>query len=225
MLTARFSVVITCHNKERYVAQAIESALMQSLRPAEIIVVDDGSTDDSYWRIREYAYAVTVMSVTQRGMAAARNAGIMASSMPWIVHLDADDWLEPNWIEEVFFCTPPAKAVVSGIKWHYADGSERGPEMPATENPALADVVGRNTHYSCAAFEREALVAAGGYNPTLGGSCDWGLWADFALHGWPIAYCHSTFYNYRVLSDSLSHGPGARAERIKSELVLRELYA
>lgn len=97
---AGVAVVIPCHNYGRFVAQCIESVLAQTHRPEEIIVVDDGSTDDSREIVARYAdRGVRLIAQTNSGVAAARNAGIAAARQALIVCLDADDMLEPRYVE------------------------------------------------------------------------------------------------------------------------------
>ena len=95
------SVIITCYNYERYVAQAIESALAQRYPNLELIVVNDGSTDDSRSVIARYADRVRVIEQANGGSSAAYNAGFAASSGEIIVLLDADDALEPDALSRV----------------------------------------------------------------------------------------------------------------------------
>jgi glycosyltransferase involved in cell wall biosynthesis len=97
MTTAPISVVIPAHNAERFVAQAIESVQAQTLKVAELILVDNDCSD----RTSEVARGLgaTVVKEERRGLSIARNAGIRASSQEWIGFLDADDWWAANKIE------------------------------------------------------------------------------------------------------------------------------
>jgi len=88
---AAVSVVVPCHNDAAYIAEALTSILTQSRPPAEIIVVDDGSTDDSMARLASFGEAITVVSQPNQGAAAARNAGIARARQPLIAFLDGDD--------------------------------------------------------------------------------------------------------------------------------------
>jgi glycosyltransferase involved in cell wall biosynthesis len=90
--SAPVSVVIPAYNVARYVAKAIESVRAQTLAPNEVIVVDDGSSDGT---AAAAAHAgASVIRQENRGLAAARNAGIAVATQPWIAFLDADDrWL------------------------------------------------------------------------------------------------------------------------------------
>lgn len=94
----RVSIVITNHNYGRYVGRAIQSSLAQTgvtKEDVEILVVDDGSNDDSKQVINSYAPEISALyHEEQRGLPAAINTGIRASRGAYIVRLDADDWLD-----------------------------------------------------------------------------------------------------------------------------------
>ncbi|HOM77360.1 MAG TPA: glycosyltransferase [Anaerohalosphaeraceae bacterium] len=92
--TIQISAVIPAYNAQKYIARAIESILRQSRPADEIIVVDDGSTDDTAAVVRSYGDKVRLISQSNGGASAARNAGIRAAKGNWIAFLDADDeWL------------------------------------------------------------------------------------------------------------------------------------
>ena len=90
------SIVIPCYNAERWLAGAIESALGQNHVSAEVIVVDDGSTDASPEVIRQFKGKINCLSTSNRGPSAARNIGLKAARGEWIQFLDADDLLHPH---------------------------------------------------------------------------------------------------------------------------------
>ncbi len=93
------SVIIPVYNDEKHVARAIESVLAQTLKEVEIIVVDDGSTDGTLQVLGEYESRIKVLALEHRGVAAARNAGIQASSGEYICFLDSDDTVMPRSME------------------------------------------------------------------------------------------------------------------------------
>lgn len=89
------SVVITCYNQGEYLSRAIESVLKQSHKNTEIIVIDDGSTDETKVVANSYPNINYVYQLNQ-GLSSARNKGIYNSKGEYIVFLDADDWLLPD---------------------------------------------------------------------------------------------------------------------------------
>jgi len=104
MTAPRFAAVITNYNYRRFVGEAIESALDQSFAAAEVIVVDDGSTDDSAeWLTKTYGddSRVRILTGPNRGHLGAVATGIAASTAPWIALLDADDAWLPNYLERL----------------------------------------------------------------------------------------------------------------------------
>src|SRR6185503_15656269 len=96
---AAVSVVVPTHNGERYIAEAIDSILAQTVPPAEIIVVDDGSIDEGPRIARSYDAPVSVLHQANAGAAAARNTGIAAATQPYLAFLDHDDLWTPRKLE------------------------------------------------------------------------------------------------------------------------------
>lgn len=95
--TPFFSVVIPTFNRWPLVGEAIESVFSQTFDSYELIVVDDGSTDDTARLIeKRYEQAAWIIRQTNKGVSAARNAGIAAAKADWIVFLDSDDLWEPK---------------------------------------------------------------------------------------------------------------------------------
>jgi glycosyltransferase involved in cell wall biosynthesis len=89
------SVIIPCYNHGHYLSKAIESVLRQSHSPIEIVVVDDGSTDNTATSAQCYPN-VTYVHQSNSGLSASRNTGIQHSTGQYLVFLDADDWLYPE---------------------------------------------------------------------------------------------------------------------------------
>jgi glycosyltransferase involved in cell wall biosynthesis len=95
------SIVIPCYNYAAYLGEAVESALAQTHRPIEVLVVDDGSTDDTARVSAGYApRGVRYHRQENAGLSAARNAGARLVDGAHLVFLDADDVLEPSYVEE-----------------------------------------------------------------------------------------------------------------------------
>jgi glycosyltransferase involved in cell wall biosynthesis len=95
--TIRISVVIPTYNRSPLLRRAVKSVQQQSKQPAEIIVVDDGSTDDTAQRVASFGPAVHYICQANAGTAAARNRGVHAAQSEWIAFLDSDDiWFEAH---------------------------------------------------------------------------------------------------------------------------------
>ena len=92
------SVVIPSYNHARYLGAAVESVMAQTVRDVEIVIVDDGSTDDTREVAARYPQAKYIYQPNQ-GLSAARNTGIKHSSGRFLVFLDADDLLLPHALE------------------------------------------------------------------------------------------------------------------------------
>ncbi len=115
------SIVITCFNYARYVGGAIECALRQSYANKQVIVVNDGSTDDSLAVIERYADRITIVDQENQGSIAAYNHGFAASRGEIVIFLDADDLLEPDALERVGRAWSPTHAKVQ-YDLHIIDG-------------------------------------------------------------------------------------------------------
>jgi glycosyltransferase involved in cell wall biosynthesis len=99
MVRDTVSVIIPYYRASQTIARAVESALAQTIRPYEILIVDDGSPDDAAGATREFGSSVTLIRKPNGGAASARNLGIERSKGEWIAFLDADDYWEPAKLE------------------------------------------------------------------------------------------------------------------------------
>ena len=90
------SVVIPAYNSDEYISRTLDSVLNQSLPADEIIVIDDGSTDNTQQIVQKYLDKVTYLYQQNAGASVARNAGIIAAKGKWIAFLDSDDEWTPN---------------------------------------------------------------------------------------------------------------------------------
>ncbi len=97
-----FSVVIPLYNKEKAIRQTIQSVLNQTYTDFELIIVDDGSTDNSLEIARSFSdERIRLITQHNKGVSAARNTGIRAAEWPFVAFLDADDLWEPDYLAEM----------------------------------------------------------------------------------------------------------------------------
>ncbi len=98
----KFSVIIPLYNKAPYVRKAVESVIKQTFGNWELIVVDDGSTDGGGDVVRSFSdNRIRFVKQDNAGVSVARNRGVAKSTAPYICFLDADDWWEPTFLEEM----------------------------------------------------------------------------------------------------------------------------
>jgi glycosyltransferase involved in cell wall biosynthesis len=103
------SILIPCFNAERWIGQAIESALAQTYSPTEIIVVDDGSTDRSLDIIKGFGQRIRWETGPNRGANATRNRLLTLARAPWLQYLDVDDYLLPDKVERQMSSEPSTR--------------------------------------------------------------------------------------------------------------------
>ena len=131
----RLSVVINNYNYGGFLAQAIDSVLAERHPGAEVVVVDDGSTDDSRAVLARYAGRITTVLQANQGQAAAINAGVRAARGAILVFLDADDWVLPGRlaaVEAAFAANPRAVLAYHRLQPTRSDGTPVMKTIPRT---------------------------------------------------------------------------------------------
>jgi len=184
--TLTISALIPTYNRAGYVGRAIESCLMQTLAPQEIIVVDDGSTDGTAEVLATYGDKLTVVRQSNSGLSAARNAGIRVASGDYVAFLDDDD----VWLPDKLACqkqaladAPGALVVSTDFGYVVEDGSESiplAPRRPGQSSILAALLMGDWLSPSTVMVHREALLDVGLFDPYLPPCDDWEMWLRLA---------------------------------------------
>jgi glycosyltransferase involved in cell wall biosynthesis len=197
------SVVIPCYNGRKYLAEAIDSALHQTHANKEVIVVDDGSTDDSAEIMAGYHGRIQVVQQKNQGLPAARNAGIRVSKGDLIAFLDADDWWAPTFLEKTAHALSSNSAVMAYSGWQNigAPPPFHEPHIPEDYEQALpskAIRLFRSTGWPvhAALTRRDAIFTAGLFNTKLDSCEDFDLWLRIALNQ-PIVRVPEVLAYYR----------------------------
>lgn len=226
----RSSVVIAAYNCALTIDEALESVLAQTMQDFELIVVDDGSTDETATRVERYLDDPRVRLHRQhnRGPALARNAGIERASGAYVSMLDSDDLWLPRYLESMVKALEldPAAGFAFTRAWVLERATNRIRRRPWPASvPAAADVrqrlnllIKHNFIFNAVTVRREVLAEVGAYDPAMAGGEDYELWLRFAAHGYPGAYVPGPLC---VVSDR----PGARHHEQRRVLVgLRQVF-
>ncbi|HKS27229.1 MAG TPA: glycosyltransferase [Pyrinomonadaceae bacterium] len=218
------SVIIPCYNQGHYLSEAIESVLNQSYPHFEIIVVDDGSTDNTGDVARGYKEVKLLSQENQGRPAVGRNRGLRESSGRYVVFLDADDHLLPDALEigVRLLEAHPEYAFVSGHCRAMGPEGEPLPvkQLPCVEKEHYLALLRQNYIWTpgVVMFRRAVLESAGGFNIAMEmkGSEDYDLYLRIARES-PV-HCHQhAVVVYREHGSSLSSNA---ATMLKSTLTV-----
>jgi glycosyltransferase involved in cell wall biosynthesis len=210
--TPRVSVVIPTHNHALFLPRAIEGVVAQSFPSWDLVVVDDGSTDDTPAVMAGLADGERIRYLRQarRERAAARNAGGRASRGEFVAFLDADDWWAPEKLGRqvaLLDATPEACLCHTDCWVVAADGSRTRRRLPPRDSrPAFeALLCGNPIVCSTAVVRRECLDAVGWFDESLTtcGAEDWDVWLRLARRS-AIAYLDEPLVYYRQHSYNTS---------------------
>lgn len=197
------SVVIPYFNRESTIDDTINSLALQTLQNFEIIIVDDGSTDEASIRklieIKKENKKINIIHQKNQGVAAARNNGISKAVGKYIVCLDSDDMLEPTYIEKctILLEANPGVAIVSS---HRNDFGVIDESMENREyNPI--ELYSNNMVITAAQFRKNAWEHSGGYKSNIGYE-DWEFWLSLAEHGFWGKLIPEYLFLYRVAMSS-----------------------
>lgn len=214
----KISIVIPCWNQVEYLPAAIESVLSQTVSPHEIIVIVDGSPDNSLEIAKSYEPRIKVINQVNKGLASARNTGLMNMTGDYLFPLDADDMMLENCIERVEQVIKETNAdIVAPSFKTFGTSNEKVILMP---NLTLEDFKVANRIGYCSAIKRLALLEVGGYSPKMVyGYEDLHLWVNLLTRGYKLVTIPETLWLYRTKEKSMIHD----AQKHHSEL-MNQIY-
>lgn len=182
-------MLMSCYNARRWLREAIESVLTQTFRNFEFLIVDDGSTDDTWAIIREYAgkdSRIVPIQKPNTGLADSLNVGIAHARADWIARLDADDLCEANRLaEQLRFVRQNPEVVLLGSGFTEIDEDGRVIKKHAypCSHKALVRHLERLMRFfphSSALYRTAVVRKVGGYNGRIKRSEDSRLWLELA---------------------------------------------
>ena len=225
------SIIIPCYNAERWVAATIDSALRQTWSQKEIIVVNDGSKDQSLSAVRQYeGRGVRVIDQANAGASAARNTGLRAARGDYVQFLDADDLLAPDKLEQQMrLLAPLGSHVISSSRWaHFHDAPAEAVFAEQANYRDLSGVEFLQLHWEEGCMmqpgawlaPRPLLEAAGPWNESLSLNDDGEYFARVMLAADRIVFCPAALTYYRAHAGSRL---SARRDRRALESLFRSV--
>jgi glycosyltransferase involved in cell wall biosynthesis len=200
----KVSVIIPCYNLGAYLDEAVDSVLAQTFRDFEIIIVNDGSTDESTMNLlANYNKPKTrVLHQENQGVSSARNNGIRISSGEYVCCLDADDKYHPEFLEKTVKVLDEDGAHQYGFvtTWFYAFG-EKDAIWDTLDFDPWREAVSNGIHVA-SLFRRECWEKRGGYSVSLAGYEDWDFWISIVAMGYEWANIKEPLFSYRVRANS-----------------------
>ena len=207
------SVVIPAYNCEAFVGAAIESVLAQTRPVAEIIAINDGSTDGTEQVLRKVGPPVRALTQVNLGMSRARNRGCAEAAGEWVAFLDADDTWLPNKLEKQLAAgADPRVGLVYTDRFNIGDKGDLPDVQSAIQSLYTGDVyldlllLGNHITASSVMVRRSIVQELGGFEESIRGTEDWDLWIRIAER-WQVAACHEPLVCYRFHGGMISGDP------------------
>lgn len=231
-ISPRVSVLMAVYNTAAYLAPAIESILHQTYEDFELIVIDDGSTDDSARIAENYAAKdarIRLIRQPNAGVGAATNRGLSASRGEYVAIMDSDDISEPERLAcqvEYLDAHPDIAAV--GTQWLMIqpDDQVAGADMQPTSTEAVAMLMYAyfSVHHPTAMIRRAAMSSVGGYREDR--ACivpDYDLFMRMQQAGYGFANLPEVLFRWRLNPGGITHGK-AKAQTVCSDGIRRLGY-
>lgn len=199
-MAKKVSVIIPCYNQAEFVKEAIASALAQTYKNIEMVIINDGSSDNSSEvinsAIKGLDNVIFIDNKDNQGVVRSRNMAISASGGEYILPLDADDTIEPTYVEKavnVLENSPQIGIVYSKARFFGAvNGAWKLPEFNK-EN-----ILFQNCIFCSALYRKVDFYKAGGYKEYMkNGFEDWDLWLSFLELGVEVHRIDEVLFNYR----------------------------
>jgi glycosyltransferase involved in cell wall biosynthesis len=222
MTTHLVSIIIPCYNAENWIGECIDSALSQTYSPIEVIVIDDGSTDNSLTLVKEYGNKIRWISCKNGGPSAARNKGVEFSKGKYI-----HDYISSIKLKKQIEFLEASNADVVYGDWcnqcHKEDGTIEILDLKIhqpTEDILYYTISNNTIHLGSCLYKREVLEKISGLNESLRIAEDYDFFIRLALADVKFSYQAGCHYFYRIYNaNTASHGRGIELPN-SSELTL-----
>jgi glycosyltransferase involved in cell wall biosynthesis len=217
----RVSIIVPCYNQAKYLTEALDSVLKQTYPHWECIIVNDGSTDETFKTAEQYCNNDRRFKYVEKengGLANARNYGIKESEGEFILPLDADDKIGAGYIEEaveILNKNPEIGIVYCEVEFFGAKtGKWKLPDF------SINRILTKNIIPSCAMFRKSDFLKTKGYNPNMiYGWEDWDFWLLLIELGKGVKKIPFTHFYYRIKhNESMLNNLGLSENKMNQSL-------
>lgn len=180
-----FSIIVPVLNREELIVRCLESIKEQTYRPLHVIVVDNGSTDDTFTAITAWGgrntgadFRMSILRENVKGPSAARNTGLSAVESDHLMFLDSDDTIRPDLVShamEAFTANPKADIVTWKCLIHFLNGKTRATRLAHLKDNMAGHIIHSLLRTGGYAIHRRILARAGNWDESIGGWTGWEL--------------------------------------------------
>ena len=217
------TIYVTNFNYANYIEQSIESVLAQTYKNFELIIIDDGSTDNSREIINRYIEKTNVRVIFQenKGLIASNNIAVRAAQGKYVMRLDADDYLDKNALLVLVNAIEKSDDIALIFPDYYyvdAEGQVTGQER-RHDFQANVTLLDQPAHGACTLIRRDCLLEVGGYSPEFTCQDGWDLWLKLT-ENYSVGNVNLPLFYYRRHNTNLTNDTDrlleTRAEIYKS---------
>ena len=199
----KISVIIPVYNGERYIKEAIDSVLNQTYENYEIIVINDGSTDNTIKILKNYVNKIRWKNQENKGVVSAKNSGIKIAKGEYFAYLDADDVFLPDKLElQIKKLNENPKLGLVFCEYYYMDKNGKIIKLikPTKKIKLIQDNFIPTSGVIC---KKSCLEKIGIFEYDVGSDYDWDLWLRISEQ-FPISYVNKPLLKYRIHSSNIS---------------------
>ncbi len=222
------SIIIPCYNQAQYLEESVQSAIDQTYPNIEIIVVNDGSPDNTQEvaeRLQEqYPNTLRVVTQENQGLSEARNTGIRESLGEYILPLDADDLLDLKIVSKCMDAMTHNNADIIHIDFQcFGENNNVWMSSPFSDN----NISYENFLHASSLYRKEVWRKTQGYKLNMDiGYEDWEFWINAYKHNFTFHYLSEILFNYRIKKESMYTNAKDKDTYLKSKIIINnpELY-
>ena len=228
-----YSIIIPLYNKEAYIDKAVKSVLIQTYIGFELIIIDDGSTDNSLLEVQKFDdQRIRIIIQQNQGVSTARNNGVKAAKYDYVAFLDADDWWEPTYLEEMKTLLEEfPKTGIFGSGYYIIKNGHKHIAPIGVEKDFKKGFINYCQVYSNAlcmplwtgatVVRKSVFIAEKGFKPRLKFGEDFDLWLRVSLK-YQVVLLNKPLSNYNQDVDLKERAVGSRLYEPKQHMLFSD---